>query len=220
MSEQTRTAVTGGPSGPAAPGTSVGAVAGLRAFPVKSMDAAPLQRSAVLSSGLAHDRGWAVVGADGVVLTARTAPRLREVIASVPVGDGAPGLRLPGADEEADAAALSELVGAPVSVRAAQGPGPGFNEVAPVHVVSRQAIEAASHAPTDGADCACSVEEPRANLVLDLVGTELETAWVGRELQAGDVVLRVTAQPKHCLGVYAEVLTAGDVAVGDVVRLR
>ena len=68
-------------------------------------------------------------------------------------------------------------------------------------------------------DPACSIEEPRANIELDLSAGELETAWVGRELHLGDAVLRVSQQPRHCLGVYADVVQPGTVEVGDEVRL-
>jgi MOSC domain-containing protein YiiM len=64
----------------------------------------------------------------------------------------------------------------------------------------------------------CSADDPRANLLLALAGDD-ERGWVGRRLRVGAAVLRVTRLPKHCLGVYAEVLQPGRVAVGDEVRL-
>ena len=112
---------------------------------------------------------------------------------------------------------VSLLLGEPVTVAAASG---GYNEVAPVHVVSRQAI-AGGHAHDDeGGLCPCSVEEPRANLVLDLVGEGLETGWVGASLQVGEAVLRISKAPRHCLGVYADVLVEGQVSAGDEAVLR
>ena len=56
-------------------------------------------------------------------------------------------------------------------------PQPG---VAPVHLVSRPAIERAARGEVPEG---CSADDPRANLVLDLDGDE--RAWVGRELRVG-----------------------------------
>jgi uncharacterized protein YcbX len=217
---------------PSAAGTDApvaGRVAALRTFPVKSLDGESLRRVRVLASGLEHDRAWAVVDADGKVVTGRRAPRLREVRATVAqaAADG-PAVALP--DQQGPAVAgsgadavLSRVVGEPVHLRAA-GSGAGFSEVAAVHLVSRQAVAAASgtasgrQAALSGE--ACDVEDPRANLVLDLAqGQDLETSWVGREVRVGEAVLRVTQTPKHCLGVYAEVVRPGRVAVDDPVQV-
>src|SRR3954447_25440351 len=205
-------------------GPAVARVTALRTFPVKSLDGEQLREVQVLPSGLEHDRAWAVVDAEGQVVTGRRAPalkRLRAVGADAPA-DG-PAVVLPD-DEVAPArgssadAVLSRVVGEPVRVRAAQGAGVGFNEVAAVHLVSRQAVAAAG-APVAGTGGeACDVEDPRANVVIDLGdGEDLETTWVGREVRIGDTVLRVTQTPKHCLGVYAEVVRPGRVAVDDEV---
>ncbi len=195
-----------------------GRVVALRAFPVKSLDAGPLTRARVSASGVQHDRGWAVVDAAGSVVTARRAEALRTVRADV--RDDEPTLTLAGSDEAVSGAAadraLSDLLGQPVTVQASPG---GFNEVAPVHLVSRQAIARGADHDDHGEQCPCSVEEPRANLVLDLSGSDLETSWVGALLRVGDAVLRVSRSPQHCLGVYADVLREGDIAKGDQVVL-
>jgi hypothetical protein len=89
---------------------------------------------------------------------------------------------------------------------------------APVHLVTRQALDAAARGEHDAADCACSLSEPRANLVVDAPG-EREEAWIGRRLSVGDVVLRVVRRPGHCLGIYAEVDVPGTVRAGDGVAV-
>jgi hypothetical protein len=38
-------------------------------------------------------------------------------------------------------------------------------------------------------------------------------------VRIGDAVLRITRTPKHCLGVYADVITPGTAHVGDAVML-
>ncbi len=55
--------------------------------------------------------------------------------------------------------------------------------------------------------------------MLDLADDQLETGWLGAELVLGGATLRVSKAPRHCLGVYADVLVAGDVAEGDEVVL-
>lgn len=217
-------------SDPAASARSVGRVVGLRAYPVKSMDADEVPDARVLTGGLEHDRRWAVVDADGAIVTARTAPVLRQVRVGMLHPDG-PDLLLPGAElpvrSTSGNAALSSLVGRPVSLRPATGDGPGFTESAAVHLVSRQAIAAATvkvGAVEEGAapaDPPCSVDDPRANIVIDLdaPAETLETDWAGRQVQLGEVLLLVDREPRHCLGVYAVVLAPGSVSVGDPVML-
>jgi uncharacterized protein len=220
-------------------GDLVGRVVGLRAYPVKSMDAAPIDRAQILTSGLEHDRRWAVVDAAGDVVTARTAPALRGVRVGELHPDGPevllPGAGLPVRSGSADAA-LSALLGVEVTLRPATGTGIGFNQVAAVHLVSRQSVEAAVRDAAAGAaaagEPACSIEEPRANVRLDLAPATsdpassdaggpvgLETGWAGRTVLLGDVVLLISQEPRHCLGVYAEVVRPGQVSVGDGVRL-
>ena len=192
----------------------VGRVVSLRAFPVKSLDAGPLASAQVLATGVRDDRRWAVVGADGEVVTARQADVLRSVRADVRndlptvtlAGSGAP------VSGEAADVGLSALLGQQVTLAAAPG---GFNEVAPIHLVSRQAIAGGHAHDDDGGPCPCSVEEPRANLVLDLTGSELETGWIGARLSVGTAVLLISKAPRHCLGVYADVLVEGAVNQGD-----
>lgn len=62
-------------------------VAELNIYPVKSTRALPLTEAAVEPWGLADDRRWMVVDADGVVVTARVFPRLLSV-AATPLGAG------------------------------------------------------------------------------------------------------------------------------------
>ena len=112
--------------------------------------------------------------------------------------------------------ALAEALGRPARLERVPA---GSTLDAPVHLVSRQALDAAARGEHDAADCACSLEEPRANLVLDVPGLR-EEDWIGRRLGIGAAVLRVARRPGHCLGVYAEVARAGTIRPGDAVVLR
>lgn len=192
-------------------GQPIAHVRGLRVFPVKSMDAGPVSEAVVLSTGLEHDRGWVVLDASGAVLSARQAPALAQVRALPPTAPGAgPQLQLPGAelpvrDASADAA-LSTLLGQAVQVRPAADVAQ--REAAAVHVISDDD------------------EQTRANVVLALDSTALDSTgvgserdWVGRRLQVGEVLLGLTRTPRSCAGVYADVLQPGLVRVDDVVRL-
>ncbi len=174
----------------------MGRVEQIRLYPVKSLAGTAVTSAALEAAGLTGDRVWTVVGDDGPV-RGKDAP----VLASLSPAD-------------ADAASLSGLLGRPVRLEPAP-PQPG---AAPVHLVSRAAIDrAAAGEVPEG----CSAEDPRANLLLALEGDGDgdERTWVGRDLRIGGAVLRLTRTPKHCLGVYADVVSPGMVRAGDTVLL-
>jgi hypothetical protein len=194
-------------------------------FPVKSMRGARVDAAEVVAGGLRGDRSWAVVDDSGTTVTAAEEPRLRQVATRIVDGQvlvDVPGAT-PGLHPEAAAEALSAWLGRPV--RLAHRDGTGFVDVAPVHVVSTFAMSDAAHAATADAShaekCdACDIREPRANLVLELApGGGAEREWLGGQLSIGTATLPVVRHPDHCLGVYAEVATPGDVHVGDEVTL-
>ena len=195
---------------------AAGRVHATQAFPVKSMQARPAAAIELDADGVVGDRRYAVV-AGGHVVTAEEAPRLREAVAAVnpdgglaiTVPGGAVAVRGPAADE-----ALTVLIGRAARIVPVAA---GATLDAPVHLVSQQALEAASRGEHAAADCACSLEEPRANLVLDVPGSR-EEQWIGHRLAIGGTVLRVLRRPGHCLGVYAEVERPGIVRPGDPVE--
>ena len=175
----------------------MGRVERIWVYPVRSLAGTEVSGAAVTARGLDGDRAWTVVGDDDRALRAKDVPGLADV-----PGTG---------DPAADARAVSGLLGRAVRLVPTPGEDPG---VAPVHLVSRAAIDrAAAGEVPDG----CSAEDPRANLVLTLDGDE--RTWVGRELRVGEAVLAVSRTPKHCLGVYADVRVPGRISVGDPVLL-
>jgi hypothetical protein len=197
---------------------TVGRLAEVWVFPVKSMTGARLEGAEVVAGGLAGDRSWAVVDDAGRPVTAAEEPRLRDVVPhltggelSLDVPGAAPGL----APSDAEAA-LTAWLGRPLRLEHREGTG--YVDVAPVHVVSRGSMADAEHAE----QCdACDIRAPRANLVLDLDGAAdvSERDWLGRTVSLGGAVLRMTEHPNHCLGAYAEVASPGAVHAGDEVRL-
>jgi uncharacterized protein len=200
--------------------TSAARVVEVHTYPVKSMQAAAQPGADVTPAGLAGDRAWSVVGESGDLVSARQAPGLREV--TVTELSDSPALDVPGvgksvAGPDADAA-LSAYLGSPVRLARVES---SVQEVAAVHLVSRQAVAAAIGTSSD--DPACDIEAPRANLLLDL-GEDppdgFERAWVGQDLAVGGAVLHVSTVPKHCLGVYAEVVQPGRINLGDSVEPR
>jgi uncharacterized protein len=174
--------------------TEAGRIARIHVFPVKSLAGVQVDTVEIGLHGLAGDRARTVVDAADRPIRSKDAPALAAL------------------EPDADDDTLSAAVGRPVH-RAALPPQPG---VAPVHLVSRQAI---GRAALGDVPEGCSADDPRANLLLDLAGDDDERDWVGRTLRIGDAVLEVTRTPKHCLGVYAEVRHAGTVAVGDAVLI-
>jgi len=176
---------------------NVGRVEQIWVYPVRSLAGTAVPQVEVTARGLAGDRAWTVIGDDDGAVRAKDAPGMSDVR-----GTGDPG---------ADAEALSGVLGR--AVRLVPTPEERVG-VAPVHLVSRGAIErAASGEVPEG----CSADDPRANLVLTLEGDE--RTWVGRALRVGGVVLEITRTPKHCLGVYADVRQPGRISVGDVVLI-
>ena len=175
----------------------VGRVEQIWVYPVRSLAGTAVTRVQVTAHGLAGDRAWTVIGDDGSAVRAKHAPAMSDV-----PGTG---------DPDADAAALAGVLGRAVRLVPTPDERAG---VAPVHLVSRGAIERAAAGDVPEG---CSADDPRANLVLTLDGDE--RSWMGRELRVGGAVLAVTRTPKHCLGVYADVRQAGLVTVGDAVLI-
>jgi uncharacterized protein YcbX len=180
-------------------GQLVGRVDQIWIYPVRSLAGTAVPAVGMGPAGLAGDRAYAVVAEDDRVVRAKDAPAMREVTAT--------------GDPEADALTLSAALGR--AVRLVEAPA-GRAGVAPVHLVSRQAVDrAAAGEVPEG----CSADDPRANLLLSLDGDDDERTWTGRLLHVGEAVLEVTRTPKHCLGVYADVRRPGAVRVGDPVLL-
>jgi MOSC domain-containing protein len=238
----------------------VPAVTELAIAPVKGMRVAATDELDIGPNGPVGDRAFLVVDADGtLLLTART-PALLQVAARWDDGtlaltfpDGrvvaeVPELAAPAATanyegrrisgrlvEGALAAALSEHLDRPVRLLARDAADRGADD-APVTLMSHASLEA------------LAVPDPRRfrmTITIDGVAAWEEHGWGGRELAAGDAVLRVTDPVSRCVvttrdpesgrrdeptlkrlaelrgrddvtfGVWCEVVAPGRVRVGD-----
>jgi hypothetical protein len=179
----------------------VGTVVGIAVYPVRGCAGIPLERADVGATGLAGDRTHAVVDTSG-----RGAARAGRARAGRRHPHRAPRPRR----RRRSPPRSGRRCG---SSRAAAGPtAPRRCTWCPAR---RSTGRAAGVVPAG-----CGAEDPRANLLLDLPGAtpdDDERTWVGRQLRLGSAVLEVTRLPRHCLGVYAEVVRPGTVAVGDAV---
>ena len=172
-------------------------------FPVKSVAGCCPERAELTPEGLLGDRGHVLTAGDGTVLLAKHHPRLRELRLDGGEDGRPPLVRTP--DGSSDLDAFLGLAG--VRLAAADG---GARQVAPVHVVT-----AAQRAAPGAGDSS------RANLVLELGPGEPDPGeLVGGRLRCGDVELELGERPRHCAGLFATVVAAGQLRVGDAVRLR
>ena len=122
-----------------------GRVVAVRSYPVKSMDArrcSRLPRSA--PAGLAGDRAWSVVGADGAVVSARRLPALRDVRATAAARRPAAGLpgAVAGRSSGATAdAALSAYLGVAGAAPAGRGQRPAGRADPPGLAAGRRRVD-------------------------------------------------------------------------------
>lgn len=214
--------------------SAAGSVAGVWRHPVKSLQGQPVSSAVITARGLVGDRDWGVRDvATGALLSAKREPRL--LLASATTAGEGLVVRLPGGGPLTGRAAdraLSDLLGRPVVIDRAPAIGPAYVDAAPLHLLTVAALGS------------WDVRRFRPNLVLD-GGLDLDEL-AGTRLAIGGLVVEVTKRTKRCgmttaeqpelakdvgvlrtlarerdlrLGVYADVVTAGTVAVGDPVRL-
>ncbi|MDQ2676903.1 MAG: MOSC domain-containing protein [Actinomycetota bacterium] len=206
-------------------------VAELWRYSVKSLRGERLEQADVLADGIRGDRATQVVDHKGARLTGRTAKRLLGLQSGVG-GDGEPTIdghpwRSPQALE---------------LIRDAAGPGA---ELAPLgrHFDDRPLL-----VTTDGAIAALDVDgrRLRPNIVIEGVEGLAESGWVGKRLRLGAVEVEIVDRCARCvmttidpdtldvdpdvlrringdfgtyMGVLCEVVTPGELRVGDPAEL-
>jgi uncharacterized protein YcbX len=200
-------------------------------YSVKSLRGERLDAIDVLADGLRGDRSTQVVDHKGARMTGRTAKRLL----GLQSGIGADGEPTIDGHSWRSAEALN-------LIRDAAGPGA---DLAPL---GRHFDDRAILVTTDGAIGALGVDgrRLRPNIFLEGVEGLAESDWVGRRLRLGGVVLEVVDRCERCvmttidpdtlevdpdvlrrindefgtlMGVLCEVVTPGDLRVGEVAEL-
>ena len=231
---------------------TVGRVAELWRYPVKSMRGETLDRIQCNLRGFDGDRRWAVRAADGKLGSGKSSRRfhsmrgLLSMAASLDAA-GATWIRFPEgaalrAEDPAAARRVAQVVGEPAEL-VEEAEVPHFDQ-APLHLLSTSSLAWLSDLrPGDAVDR----RRFRPNLVLATDGpARVEESWRGRELEIGEVRLRVEDPTSRCvmitlgqdelpfapgllreleeqtglrMGVYGRVLREGVLQVGDDVTL-
>lgn len=178
-------------------------------YPVKSVAGEALEEARVAELGLEGDRGWGLVDGDtGLVLTARRVP---ELLFAEPVVDGDEmAVRLPDGTVTADAGALSEWLGRPVTLRRPTPDERGTYEIADnddrpdgawtrwegpegvFHDSGRTRLSIIAESALDGWD----VRRFRPNVV---VGGGDERDLLDHTVRISDVALRVVKEIDRCV---------------------
>lgn len=228
-----------------------GTVQRLARYPVKSMRGQWCERVEVTDLGVELDRVLAIYGQDGKIASGKTTRRFRRMQHLFELRSWAEGsdvwVETPGgsiymATYPDGWTAVSETVGEAVEIRP-EGTV-AHKDAAPIHLITTGSLRWAA-ALRPGFDDAA--ERYRPNLVIDTPGIDRpEDTWIGKRLQIGSCVLRVTNRTERCvmptlaqkdlpflpgllsalakesdsrLGVYAQVEAPGEIAVGDRVSV-
>jgi uncharacterized protein YcbX len=227
-------------------------IAEIRRYPVKSMGGESLESVDVDARGLVGDRWFAVVDAEGKLGSGKNSRRFRRFDAIFEYGattaagqvqvTGPSGSWLVG-DAELDRV-LGGLVGAEVRLRPEAGTP--HQDAGQVSLVGTASLDwCREHLGVDG-----DRRRIRPNLVVETTEPFVEEGWGGAALRVGGVELTVVERIERCrmvdiaqeglpeqpgwlkalgrerdlsLGIYADVTSAGSVALGDrldVVRMK
>ena len=239
-------------------------VRALTIAPVKGLRVANTTELEITPTGPAGDRAFLVVDADNSLLLTTRTPALLQVAARWE--DGVLGLTFPdgtdvaAAPELGEAATTANYEGRPIAGRLVAGElAEALSEhlQRPVRLLARDTADrGADDAPvtlmSEASLEALAVPDARRfrmTITIDGVGAWEEHGWAGRELAAGDAVLRLTEPVPRCVvttrdpdsgrrdaptlkalatlrgkddvtfGVWCDVVAPGRVRVGDVVAL-
>jgi uncharacterized protein YcbX len=204
---------------------TIGRIAAVHRYPVKSLSGETLTEALLDERGLVGDRLWSVRDPDGKLGSGKSSKRFRrmdgllaltaEYDGEVPVVTFPDGRRLrPGPDLDE---ALSWHVGRPVAL-GREGEVSHFDD-GPVHLVAASSVAAV------GAELSSEVDPRlfRANLLLDdgrhggAGDAYAEDGWLGHRIAVGDALLEVVQPMPRC--VMVDMPQVGVAAPGGVLRL-
>lgn len=183
---------------------SLGVVAELWRYPVKSMHGAALKASLVTPCGIPGDRAWALVErATGKPLSGKRHAKLmlcRARFVDEPTETTVPPaeMTLPDGtilrtDDATAAAVLTSFLG--VDCAPALSPGDHFDD-RPLHVITDAALRSFHERTTLDFD----VRRFRPNILVAVPGEGFpELAWVGRRVRLGGLELDVAKPTKRCV---------------------
>ncbi len=216
----------------------------IRRYPVKAMGGESLQSVEVDARGLVGDRWFSVVDTEGKLATGKHSQRFRrydEVFeySATMVGDDAQVAGPSGSWRVGDAdldRTLSEHFGSEVRVQ--RETGTPFKDAGQLSLVGTASLEwCREHLGVDG-----DRRRIRPNLVVHTTEPFVEESWAGATIRVGEVELTVVERIERCrmvdiaqeglaeqagwlkalgrerdlcLGMYADVTTAGSLALGE-----
>jgi uncharacterized protein YcbX len=196
----------------------VAGVTALRIAPVKGLRLVPVDAVDLGPAGPAGDRAFHLREPDGAIALTVRNPRLVQVVAT---WDGSElvlafpdGTRVAGPVDRGERVTTAFYDGRPVAGHVVEGPfGPALSEHAgrPVQLVARDEDErggddhpvtlmsrASLAALGEALDAAVDPRRFRMTIEIDGVGAWDEHGWAGREVRAGEAVLRVAAPTARC----------------------
>ena len=183
---------------------SVGRVAELWRYPVKSLGGERLNAVSCSTRGFEHDRWWALRGLDGKLASGKSSRRFRHMpglfsMSSFVDSRGEAWVRLSKdqvlrvQDREA-ATEVSRVVGEPITI-AEESSVPHFDD-APIHLLTTSSLRWLARARSGE-----TIERRRfrPNLLIESEGRDrVEDRWLGRTLEIGTVAIAVEQPTVRC----------------------
>ena len=181
---------------------SLGHIAALWRYPVKSMRGEALQSLAVDERGAVGDRYFALKDSDGRLGSGKTTKRFRQVDGllgfSAATEDGVVVVRFPDgrtmrADDPSLGAVLTSACGMDIKVETEDQDRAMHRDSAPLHLLTEASIAwLRARLP----EIAIDARRFRPNIVIATEATGLvEQAWLGREIAIGDALVVRAARP-------------------------
>ncbi|MGC8481277.1 MAG: MOSC domain-containing protein [Acidimicrobiales bacterium] len=230
---------------------TLGTIAELWRYPIKSLGGERLERCSLDLRGLCGDRSWAIVGNDGKIGSGKTTKRFRRMSGlldlsassqkdDVPLISFPDGIRARG-DHPSTPVRISELLGEEVSLR--QEAEVSHHDDSPVHIITTGSL---AWLQSRHPEVAIDARRFRPNIVIQTSEPWEEESWTRHAIRLGDAVLRPFKVTERCVmitmaqpgitfsprllgdlerqhdgsfGIYAQVVTPGELRLGDSIEL-